>query len=130
MSCSSRLIEKSQTERSAPRLRSAYLRPSAPPSTDPCKRISFDNAESAKYCLRFRAHPNSGEKQHETQILVAVAQSPISRARNEGARIEKDFADPDEKFVGDGRPDPSFIRIRACAGAGRRRPRGADFPDG
>src|SRR5215469_5627477 len=108
-------------------------RPSAPPSTDPFKRISFDNVESAEYCLRnlpLKAHPNSGEKQHETQILVAVAQSPISRARNEGARIEKDFADPDEKFVGDGRPDPSFIRIRARAGAGRRRPRGADFPDG
>jgi hypothetical protein len=41
-------------------------------------------------------------KQHgQTQILVAVAGSPISYTWNESAGIEKNFEDLDEKFVGD-----------------------------
>jgi len=69
-------------------------------------------------------------KQHgQTQILVAVADFSILGTRNEGAGIEKDLEDPDEKLVGDRRPDQSVVCVRACTGVGGRWPRSSDIPD-
>ena len=49
-----------------------------------------------------RTNSNSRRKPHgQTEILVAVAGSPISGTRNEGPGIEKDFENLDEKFLGD-----------------------------
>jgi hypothetical protein len=49
-----------------------------------------------------RTNSNSRRKPHgQTEILVAVAGSPISGAGSEGPGIEKDFENLDEKFVGD-----------------------------